>query len=564
ISFGALFVFVIYLLISILFALKSNIKNKEWYLIFYLIMNLLVGSVLVENIIFTILINVFVCYFAFFDKKLILDNQKSIIYTFFIILAYGIMILSTKSSPLYLLNDWVDTQSYYTMGKGIFNGKAIYKDLFEQKGPLFYLIYGFGYLINTHNLYGVYFIEGIVASIVFIYTYKIASMYLSKEMSIVTVCLLPIIIYNKNFMRYGGSCEEFMIPIILMSFYYFIKSFRCECKDSKYMLINGVLGSCVFMMKFNVSIFFIGLGLFVFIMNIYKKNYKALIKNICMVIAGAFIVILPIIIWLNISGSLKGFLEVIEFNSKYSPIKLNIDGIHKTIRNILNGWSNNWFCTTVIIGGISMFIFNRKFVNIFGALGLLLSFVLINYGVFASSSQPYYYMIISSFSVFGVIGFLYFAQNNNLTIKKSAVPVLAVLSIVLTTHYNNNFYETKPFINYVSAQDKFAMIMKSKSNNPTLLNYNFLDGGFYTAADIVPNTRFFQKQNISNDVYPLNIQTQLNAMSSKNVEFVVVRRGKNEGAETERVLTNNYNLISTHNQKFEGIDFTYYLYEAKK
>jgi len=39
-------------------------------------------------------------------------------------------------------------------------------------------------------------------------------------------------------------------------------------------------------------------------------------------------------------------------------------------------------------------------------------------------------------------------------------------------------------------QFKYASIINQKKD-ATLLNYGTLDGGFYSAADIVPNIRFF-------------------------------------------------------------------------
>ncbi len=563
IYFGEILLLILFVVISLCFVRISKVENKEWYLCFYIIMTLLTGTVMAENILFMLILQLAVLYFAVFDKKLLLNRENAVLYTAITAFAFALMMICTKSSPLYLLNDWVDTQSYYTMGKGIFNGKAIYKDLFEQKGPLFYLMYGIGYLINTHNLHGAYFIEGLLSALTFIFAYKISRLYLSKNLSLLCVCLLPVIIYNGSFMRYGGTCEEFMTPFIMMSFYYFLLIFKENKYESKYMFINGALGGIILMMKFNVTMFFVGLGACVFVMYLVRKDYNRLIENLVATVLGAFTIIVPVFIWLAISGSIGGFFEVIAFNSKYSPIRLDIDGIHKTIRNIINSWNGNWFCTAVMVLGLSSFAFTRKFINRWGALGLVLSFLLINYGAFASSSQAYYYMAFCAFTVFGIISAVYIIKEMNINVKQSVVAALAVLSVAVTAHYNNNYKETRPFIEYVSAQDKFAMIMRSKTDEPTLLNYNFLDGGFYTAADIVPNVRFFQKQNISDYDYPLNIQTQISAMENKDVQFVVVRRNSDSGSDSTPALVNNYDLVAQHQQRFEGCDFTYYLYEAK-
>ena len=75
------------------------------------------------------------------------------------LLSLGFLLITTKSSPLYPINDWVDPHAFFTMGKGMMNGLVPYRDLFEQKGPLLYLIYGIGYLINNTNFLGVFILE---------------------------------------------------------------------------------------------------------------------------------------------------------------------------------------------------------------------------------------------------------------------------------------------------------------------------------------------------------------------------------------------------------------------
>ena len=87
-----------------------------------------------------------------------LDNKKIIIAILLVASIFTLLICS-KNSPLYPYNDWVDGNAFFTMGKGMFNGKVPYKDLFEQKGPLLYLIYGIGYLISHDTFLGVYLLE---------------------------------------------------------------------------------------------------------------------------------------------------------------------------------------------------------------------------------------------------------------------------------------------------------------------------------------------------------------------------------------------------------------------
>ena len=54
----------------------------------------------------------------------------------------------SKSSPLYPMNDWVDVNCFFTVGRGITHGMVPYLDLYEQKGPLIYFLYALAALIS--------------------------------------------------------------------------------------------------------------------------------------------------------------------------------------------------------------------------------------------------------------------------------------------------------------------------------------------------------------------------------------------------------------------------------
>lgn len=66
-------------------------------------------------------------------------------------------------------------------------------------------------------------------------------------------------------------------------------------------------------------------------------------------------------------------------------------------------------------------------------------------------------------------------------------------------------------------QFAFARVMESKEE-PTLLNYGFLDGGFYTAAGLLPATRYFTGLNIANDEI---MREQTRIAENGEVDFLV-------------------------------------------
>jgi hypothetical protein len=95
----------------------------------------------------------------------------------------------------------------------------------------------------------------------------------------------------------------------------------------------------------------------------------------------------------------------------------------------------------------------------------------------------------------------------------------------------------------------------SKVENPTLLNYGFLDGGFYYAADAVPNCKFFCTLNINApDMWAM----QRECIEKGEVDFVITRHYP---LDRYSPRTNQYKLVDQTTFRFEGVDFTYYLYQ---
>lgn len=55
--------------------------------------------------------------------------KKHKVYLAFMLLSLLLMLFCTKSSPLFAFNDWFDANVYFTMGKGMMNGRVPYQGL---------------------------------------------------------------------------------------------------------------------------------------------------------------------------------------------------------------------------------------------------------------------------------------------------------------------------------------------------------------------------------------------------------------------------------------------------
>ena len=103
-------------------------------------------------------------------------------------------------------------------------------------------------------------------------------------------------------------------------------------------------------------------------------------------------------------------------------------------------------------------------------------------------------------------------------------------------------------------QYQFQKII-SQVENPTLLNYGFLDGGFYTACNILPHCKAFCTLNIPlEEMHEMQNDYVQNGLS----DFIVVKDQKLDNAEYYSCVAE-----SQYRDK-EGSIHTYYLYQLKE
>lgn len=113
-------------------------------------------------------------------------------------------------------------------------------------------------------------------------------------------------------------------------------------------------------------------------------------------------------------------------------------------------------------------------------------------------------------------------------------------------------------------QYQFAEIIR-QTPGATLLNYGFLDGGFYTASGIIPQTKYFCKLNMTVDRYPEMMQEQNRYLEEKMVDYVVMEwsEDKNRSQFKLDYLRENYEMVAEQEGSFDGQGKKYILYRLK-
>ena len=108
---------------------------------------------------------------------------------FWAIFAFLICYYSSYVSPYYEIPMGCDSIIYHLMGRGMMEGLVPYRDLFDQKGPLIFLIYGFSYVL-CGSYWLVFVLEVFAVMVSMVFCYKTALIFVSGRKAFIISLLV--------------------------------------------------------------------------------------------------------------------------------------------------------------------------------------------------------------------------------------------------------------------------------------------------------------------------------------------------------------------------------------
>lgn len=238
-------------------------------------------------------------------KRLKWDQQKQeslCIFLYFIVAAVTVLLLATRSSFLYPCNNWDDANSYFSVGKAIFNGKLPYREVFDQKGILLYFLYGLCYLISHTTFAGVFVMECILAFFDLVGIYRILLLYMGRNTALVLTPLPLAMVFASYSFYWGGAAEEICFPFLVWGLYfglrYFKKEYPHKAMDSRTLVVAGVLAGVVANIKFTVLGFFFAWMMWVAFSCLIRKDVKRAFVSCGWFLLGMAVPFLPGLIYL--------------------------------------------------------------------------------------------------------------------------------------------------------------------------------------------------------------------------------------------------------------------------
>ena len=221
------------------------------------------------------------------------------------------MLFFGLNSPLYTFNSHCDFNWYVTMGRGWVAGKVPYRDLFEHKGPITYLIFAFAALFPSYQI-AIWLIEVFCVSLFLYFGYRIAHKFLSPWLSLAVVPLVMIVLSANYCRALNGACvEEYCLPIFaygLLCFLDFLMDGRLATWQRS--LALGICMGILFWTKFAMLEFFLVPMLVWLVVNLVRRNFVVALCSGLVMLGGVLIITLPIVIYFAAVGGLDDLWQV--------------------------------------------------------------------------------------------------------------------------------------------------------------------------------------------------------------------------------------------------------------
>ena len=411
--------------------------------------------------------------------------------------------VATTSSPAYATNFWTDSNLYFTIGRGMTRGLMPYRDLFDHKGPLIFLLYALGALLSDTSFLGVFALEVMSLTATLFFAWKTVALYGEGRLTLLAIPVTALVTVCSTAFNQGGSAEEFCLGALSVGLYAALRCLRGEARPAGLHAAFGAAMGWVLWIKYTDCGLFFALGLCVLLEALCARGVRQALRAALAMLAGLAAVTLPIMAYLGVNGVLDDMIQVyfIQNIFEYGGASMSLKGhVLNALAYLRTQSAANPVMAALAMAGcvfaMADALGREGRGRLLGAAaaplgaGLLLLFC-----YWGEMAHPYYALVFASLAPLGLIPLGWIAGYVPGRVSAAA----ACLSVLLILPVCRAQCAAVPLLQVRREdmpQTAFAAIMRAE-DEPTLLDLTSLDQGFYLASGITPTCRYFANNNLN-------------------------------------------------------------------
>lgn len=333
-----------------------------------------------------------------------------------------------------------DSSVFLYIGKGLIHGQVPYRDIWDHKPPIVYLIDALGLLLASGSVWGVFFMQVLFLSAFNYITYKLFSKRIKPIVLAVGILFANIQILS---LSNGGNLTSFYtIPLQIAGFWLLGYTIRNRSSLLPGM-VAGILLTLTFLIRPNSVGVFAAFGIVVLINRIYKSR-KELLQFILGLALGCAIIGIPILVYFGLNHALIDMWDQVLLFNRYYVAGTNIKVIIQTLIYGASLYYHTGMGVICILSAallIDEAILHRK---ISTERQLVLLAFIVDWGlvIYAGKSKlPYFQTLIPASTVLFFYGveFIQNIEHKEWIHKLSAFVMVVLILFSYRTEYLENF-----------------------------------------------------------------------------------------------------------------------------
>lgn len=380
-------------------------------------------------------------------------------YCYILILASAALLFCFQSPFPFHTSSTMDSNVFMYIGKYMNEGLVPYRDMFDHKGPLIYILNWLGLLIGRGDSIGIWLIELLFMEFNIFAIYKTVLLFTRKKLTAVLtalVALSPIVLYFQG----GNLVQEYALPFILASLYlfakYFMNGYQLIARD---VTITGSCCAAVLLLQPNMAALWVVFCFSIVVHLFLSGRDKELFTKCILPFAGGLLLIFtPVFLYLFLNDALPAFFEsYIAFNMNYSG-KQDFSSRLSTFQYFY-GSSPLYFISIFICAYGIIFRYSKpniKFLSITNLAFLFLSLVTVSISGYEYAHYGIVLIPCLVFPVAQLFSYMFKFTNKTLTAYRSKKSTVFLYTLICCSFISFTCYQYSFLVPYTNYQNSIT------------------------------------------------------------------------------------------------------------
>ena len=423
-----------------------------------------------------------------------MKKERNIALAVCAVLAALILLLTSQSSPLYPINLWGDANCLFTVGRVMKDGGVLYRDIYEQKGPLLYLIHALAACLSDTSFWGVYIMEALAMTAALYAAYRLMRLRAGMGFSLGAAAFFGAAFASCTAFIRGDSAEEFCLPLLMaaLAIAYAEYGRRAKPMRMKRLFVCGVLAGCIATIKYTLLGALVGLCAVEGVLALKEGGVKRAAQSAGVFLAGMAVPILPWALYFAANGALSDAYTAYLYNNIFLYSGEAASWGQKLRELARYVAQNALWAVPAALGLISLALDRGETAAVRGC---VIAMAACQFAAVFLVGRVWAYSLLA-LAAFGVVG----CMQLHRALKKigrpraeKALTAAACAASLLGAYFAtpNAFLRGQKLDEL--AQGRLAAVVE---DGATLLQYSHLDDGLYLAAHTLPQEKYFVRLNV--------------------------------------------------------------------